>query len=468
MTATAETNAPPLGTATVSMTADFDIIPLFQFAIFYEEDLEILPGPDMWLAGRVHSNQDIYIGCNSTLTIDSAMTSAGDIFNFRKNNGATMGGDVAIRDSVGGYPTMSGLDSTDPNWVSDALDRWDGNVRSQEHDVDRLNLTIEDPSNPRTIIEPGRPGDTPGDQDAKIWYDADLRLVNGQAEWNDGTPVSTIDPLTGDDSVQETVIFDQREQKFMLSVEVDMEKLGRSPAWPKDPFTGDPLDSVVCVAAFEPVMGMPAWPNEGSAVGPVEWTGYNPPWSGIGDTEFAVKLTNGDTLPAPVSMVSDNPVYIRGDFNDTNKVGAAVLGDSVTILSNRWGDNDGDGTIEPGEGDLAYSQLSLNNRNAWNTEANAALMLGNTDTVPGVQYNGVVDNVLRFMERWSGDTLRYRGSIIDLWNSVYATGNWIYGNPVYTAPNRDWGFDTDFLDPANLPPSTPNVYTIRVIGWARQ
>ena len=43
---------------------------LFQFAVFYTNDLEILPGPDMTLGGRVHCNGDIYLGCGGTLTVD--------------------------------------------------------------------------------------------------------------------------------------------------------------------------------------------------------------------------------------------------------------------------------------------------------------------------------------------------------------------------------------------------------------
>ena len=466
VTAVAETTSVPMGRASVTMTADFDIIPIFQFAIFYEEDLEILPGPNMTLNGRVHSNQGLYIGSNSTLTVDSSMTSAGDIYNFRKNNGASMPGDVRIRDSSGAFQAMAGLDSTDPDWVTEALDRWDGNVRSGEHEVERLNLAIEDPLSPRRIIEPGRPSDTQGDQDAKMWYDADLRIINGKGYLNDGTPVPLIDPVTGTSAVRHTVIFDQREQRHVLTTEVDMEKLGRIPQYPGDP--GNNNAAIVYVGGYEPGNGMPSWPAGGGGVGPPEWSGYPEPWLAPNQTLFGVKLTNGDTLPGATTVVSDNPTYIHGDYNINNKAGAAVIADAVTILSNRWGDVNGDGdTTDPGDGDLAYSELGLNSRNAWSTQINAAVMLGNTDTIPGVQYNGGVENVMRFLERWSGDTYKYRGSIIDLWNSENATGDWIYGNPNYTAPSRDWAFDTDFLDPANLPPGTPKVYTIRVIGWER-
>ena len=49
--------------------------------------------------------------------------------------------------------------------------------------------------------------------------------------------------------------------------------------------------------------------------------------------------------------------------------------------------------------------------------------------------------------------------------SEIATGEWRYGNPVYTAPNRDWRFDADYLDPANQPPGIPPVYTIERIRF---
>jgi hypothetical protein len=463
VTVTAETAAPPMAEATVEMTANFDIIPIFQFAIFYEEDLEILPGPDMLLNGRVHSNQSIYIGSESTLSVDSSMTAAMDIFNFRKNDGSVMPGTVQIRDNTGAFQAMNGLDSTDPNWEPEALNRWDGNVRSQDHDVERLNLTIEDPLNPIHIIQAASGTDDQGDIDAKMWYDADFLILNGTAYDLLGNELVTIDPLTATEAIRKTVIFDQREQKDMLTVEIDMEKLGRSPAWPKTGGVPDP--AVIWAGGNEPGGVWPTWKGGDPGVGPPAWAGYPPPWAQPNDAQFAIKLTNGDTLPAPSTVVSDDPVYIQGNYNIVNKVGAAVIADAVTILSNRWGDIDGDGTFDD---DRDYSILVLNSRNAWSTTMNVALMTGNTDTQPGVLYNGGVENVLRFLERWSGDTLTYRGSIIDLWNSVIATGNWIYGSPIYTAPNRDWAFDTDFLDPANLPPGTPNVYTIRVIGWERQ
>ncbi len=453
VTTTAETIAEPVGTATVTMMANFDIIPIFQFAIFYEYDLEVTPGPSMTISGRVHSNSDIYIDINDTLTIDAAVTAAGDIWNYRYD-GSTYGGTERIRDADGNFQNMNGLDSNNADWQNLALDRWDGNVRSVDHGIERLNLTISDPTDPHMLIRGGQPADTAAEVDAKMFYDADLRILNGIGYDNAGNVVPLIDPVTLTSVIQQTVIFDQREQKHQLVTELDMSKLNNLPAWP--------ANGQLYIGGFEPGGLYPVWAT------PPPWQGggYTPPWAAGGiESDFAVKLTKGSLLQAPLTVISENPVYVRGDYNTINKKGAAVMGDVVTILSNRWGDQDNDGVVETS--DLDYSVWNYNSRNAELTTINAAVMVGNVGSIPGVQYSGGVHNAMRFMERWTNDIFRYKGSIIDLWRPVVHTAGTVVGNPVYAPPIRDISFDTDFLDPANLPPGTPNVYMIRVLGWDR-
>ncbi len=53
----------------------------------------------------------------------------------------------------------------------------------------------------------------------------------------------------------------------------------------------------------------------------------------------AIKIWNTKGLVCPTTIVSDNPVYVEGDFNvgDTYPtMGCAVIGDIVTLLSKRW------------------------------------------------------------------------------------------------------------------------------------
>ena len=56
-----------LGYAEASATNQFfaNLIPVFQFASFYKNDLEILPSPPMVINGRVHTNGDLYLNSDS-------------------------------------------------------------------------------------------------------------------------------------------------------------------------------------------------------------------------------------------------------------------------------------------------------------------------------------------------------------------------------------------------------------------
>ena len=44
-------------------------IPLFQFAVIYDQDLQLEPGPPMTINGRIHTNGHIYLESGSTMSI---------------------------------------------------------------------------------------------------------------------------------------------------------------------------------------------------------------------------------------------------------------------------------------------------------------------------------------------------------------------------------------------------------------
>ena len=64
--------------ATVSQDFQLALIPVFQFAIFYNMDLEIHPGPNMDITGKVHSNADLYTAPGATLRYLSDVTFVGN------------------------------------------------------------------------------------------------------------------------------------------------------------------------------------------------------------------------------------------------------------------------------------------------------------------------------------------------------------------------------------------------------
>ncbi len=73
--------------ATLSMTFTKRIIPLFQFGIFYNGDLELNSTSDMQINGRVHSNANMYLqpagltGVTATATFGSNVSAGGSIYN---------------------------------------------------------------------------------------------------------------------------------------------------------------------------------------------------------------------------------------------------------------------------------------------------------------------------------------------------------------------------------------------------
>jgi hypothetical protein len=89
------------------------------------------------------------------------------------------------------------------------------------------------------------------------------------------------------------------------------------------------------------------------------------------------------------------------------------------------------------------------------------------ETVSG-SYSGGVENFPRFLEDWSGKVFTYNGSMVVMYDSVYATGQWGGTGStigIYNPPTRNWAFDTNFSNPAKIPPGTPSVRALVRDAW---
>ena len=73
-----------------------------------------------------------------------------------------------------------------------------------------------------------------------------------------------------------------------------------------------------------------------------------------------------------------------------------------------------------------------------------------------------MENVLRFVEKWTGVTVTFRGSIIDLWYSEIAQGLW--GSGYYSPPYRNWGYDSLYRTAS--PPGAIRLFAIEQIAWS--
>jgi hypothetical protein len=403
--------------ATVSLEVQDALIPLFQFAVFYQNDLEIAPGPAMTLGGRVHSNSNIFLQSGDILNIDSYLTSAGNILHGRKDGSgqAESGGDVFVKDRNGVYQNMKNddgtwLDSRSTDWVNSSMTRWGGLVEDRSLGASELNMPVITHGPSTNLIDRSA-----GNSDS---YEnkAGLKFVDGQALYkqSSGAWINVTATLAAQGVITSGVFRDGREGRDVHSLDLDVQKLSASGYFP--------LNGIIY--SSQPTSG-----------------GYM----------TALRLKNGTTLPAAMTVATNNPLYTVGNFNTNTKKPAAFLADAITILSANWTD--------------ASSYQTLNSRVAAATTVNASYLTGNTETgVDGHEYSGGLENLPRFLEKWDGVTFSWRGSAVDLWYSRQATGSWSYGN-YYTAPNRDWAFDPDLLDINKLPPGTPLINLVQRTGW---
>jgi len=185
----------------------------------------------------------------------------------------------------------------------------------------------------------------------------------------------------------------------------------------------------------------------------------------------ALKLVNGSlgNIIAPgLTVVSENPVYIQGDWNANGGFGdphvaTAVIADSVTLLSNNWDDRNS-----------FTGAHDLTQRTATTTWYRVAVIAGKgipfpqpAGTAQDFGTDGGAHNFLRYIENWGGQTLNYRGSIVSFYRSRQAVGIYKCCTDVYSPPTRGYNFDVDFLTPALLPPRTPMFRDVNTTGFAQ-
>jgi Tfp pilus assembly protein PilX len=86
-----------------------DRVPIFQFGIFYDDDLESHPGPRFDFGGRVHSNGNLFLAASTGLYFSSRVTAAKEILTDVARNGSNAsdwGDNVFIRDGSGTYQQL--------------------------------------------------------------------------------------------------------------------------------------------------------------------------------------------------------------------------------------------------------------------------------------------------------------------------------------------------------------------------
>jgi hypothetical protein len=221
-------------------------------------------------------------------------------------------------------------------------------------------------------------------------------------------------------------------------------------------------------------------------------------WNMVTGPRHALRLVDGGMsaagvsyLPQPIApatfgngftVASEEPVYVWGNYNTsiadpfwaslgatatTPHSAAAIIADAVTLLSPNWLDSNS--FASPG---YAAVNGSFPGRIATDSYYRVAIAAGKSIPFPqpawGAQdfgTDGGMHNFLRYLEDRSGTNVFYAGSQISMYYSQYATGTFKCCNSVYDAPVRNYYFDTQFLNPNNLPPGTPMFQDVVSLGF---
>jgi hypothetical protein len=416
----------------------------WNWAIFYNDPLEIHPGPQFTVTGWVHTNSSLYTGHDSLWFSDKVTYGADWTIGF-------MPGDAQ-------HPQTP----TSPHWPANLSPS-----RGQAQQPFGLDASVIFGSSSSSsssassdsyhkLIEPPVAGSTDPLANSRYWNQASVAIkVDASNNVTIGTPNpdGTISALSQSSALYQMfsnaistnqTIQDNREGANVRLVTLDVSAIengtsGMSPTYKSSGFNG-----IVYI--------------------------YDA--SATSTARRGVRLLNGAKIPSMgLTVASQNPVYVQGDFNTGgappsnaspsdpttpqtsgySRAPASILTDAVNILSNSWND--------------ANSFAGTSSRVASSTTVNAAIVSGIVPTAPAGgdgAYSGGAENFPRFLEDWSHATLTYYGSMIELYKSQQSIGEWGKAN-VYSPPTRQWYFDNNFK--TTPPPGSLMVYSYVKGRW---
>ncbi len=469
--------------ATIHEALQFANIPLFQFAIFYNVNLEIDPGATMTITGPVFCNQNIWEG-SSVCTFSSSVTAVGTNFSQVANPFAlNYSGSGASHFSMAGQPVNNANSlvmpigtNNNPNTIMGLLDLPPSayamgtasaySTNGQAYPANEADLVITNfacGTNDGPLTPTGTNMFVYFQDSGLTQIPFDLYFVTNRTShtimqsnyvataFHSNVVFSTYSFVTN------AAFYDWREgwnggsgpAKRVEAVQVDVSKLI---VWLTNTSPG--ISNSGYVYDVQKVLHSGHHIDSVYVYNSVPLTTSQLP---------AVRVANGSLLPNPgnqstppgFSVATPFPIYVLGNYNSKNNTGSALgttntlhtypsalMGDSVTVLSTNWSDSVTSLMPTPGS-----------------TTVNAAMLEGIVQSDPTISgdYSGGVENFMRLLENWSSKTLTYNGSIVVLFYSQYATNHWHQTGNYYNPPTRNWAFDMNFLNSAKLPPLTPSI-----------
>ena len=175
----------------------------------------------------------------------------------------------------------------------------------------------------------------------------------------------------------------------------------------------------------------------------------------------AVRLTNAESVPLSsggggLSVATNGGLYVKGSFNSTPKSdgtypSSMLMADAVTVLSYAWDDSKASDDV------VTDRVASVDNPTTTSTsetsvDINAGIVTGNS--VSNISNSsGGAQNLVRYLENWSGLSVNLNGSLGRVFQSTQFTRPFIGTSTVYRAPLRNVTYDSKLAEspPAGSP-----------------
>jgi hypothetical protein len=198
----------------------------------------------------------------------------------------------------------------------------------------------------------------------------------------------------------------------------------------------------------------------------------------------AVRIVNAAEVPssggAGLSIATNAGMYVKGDYNTvkatwtegsgtvTEYPACMLMADALTALSAGWDDTNSSAPItsrvanrpdDPSTTTVDESATFVR------MDINAGLLCGNSAS-DGTNASGGAQNLVRYLENWSGKTVGYFGSLGRLFESAHFDSPFAGQGDIYKQPNRSFSYDTNLArHPPAGGPTTTNFSRGNMFRW---
>jgi hypothetical protein len=447
------------GKAELEETVGYQEIPIFQFAVFYENELVLEAASPMDLRGKVHSNGDIRIAPGNAptrfhdwLTTPKTILVHNDVGIVTPSRGfseihlAKMDGSgpdpFPVRPANNAYIPLDAVVSNWSAWRKQHRVAYAGQPNGCGP-VRKLSLPIRKLEAYITLIEGRMSSDDDSRRRQKFawkssliykddWTDKDLRPV--------AFPANPITPPAAPAGWQVAVFngkprvtfWDGREKLMVKLIPIDVDRLQRR----------SPADSIIYL------FDMAVDPAQGNRI--------------VG----GFLLHNGKRLVRPLTIATNSRIYTLGDYNTDSAYvfdgarypyPAALISDAMTFLSNDFL------PAEHATGMYYGSSRVLGRNPAARLTLNACVMTGDVQKGASPSLWGGHENLLRSLEDLLDMPFNHSGPTVCLWTSRQGDGAWSATG--YRAPVRNFSFSKMYNVLTNMPPGTPRVVAPGLLDW---